>query len=308
VVPDAARLVGAAARRDVPLMRALVTGAGGSLGRELATVLAASPAYDDVVALARADLDVTDAHAVTRAVAAAAPDVVVNAAAYTGVDAAETDEAAAAEVNTRAPALLAEACARQGALLVHVSTDYVFAGDAAAPYDVDAPVAPRTAYGRTKAAGEGEVRRRLPTARIVRTAWLYGAGGPSFVRTLGRRAVAGEPARVVDDQVGSPTWTRDLAERLALAPSAPPGTYHLAGAGGTTWFGLARAVYAEVGADPVLVSPCTTADMPRPAPRPAHSALTDRAWRAAGLPGMPGWRESLATAFVTDRQGLLGSD
>jgi dTDP-4-dehydrorhamnose reductase len=289
-------------------MRALVTGAGGSLGRELAAVLDASPRYDEVVALGRADLDVTDARAVAGAVAAAAPDVVLNAAAYTAVDAAEADEAAAAEVNTRAPALLAEACARQGSLLVHLSTDYVFAGDATALYDVDAPVAPRTAYGRTKAAGEDEVRRRLPAARIVRTAWLYGAGGPSFVRTLGRRALAGEPARVVDDQAGSPTWTRDLAERLALAPSAPPGTYHLAGAGVTTWFGLARAVYAEVGADPALVSPCTTRDVPRPAPRPPYSALTDRAWRAAGLPGMPDWRQSLAAAFAGDRQGLLGLD
>lgn len=287
-------------------MRALVTGAGGSLGRELVAVLRTSPRYTEVVALARADLDVTDAAAVTAAVGDAAPDVVLNAAAWTAVDAAETDEAAAAAVNARAPALLADACARHGSVLVHVSTDYVFSGDATAPYDVDAPVAPRTAYGRTKSAGEDAVRRRLPSARIVRTAWLYGAGGPSFVRTLGRRALAGEPARVVDDQTGSPTWTRPLAERLALAPTAPPGTYHLAGAGSTTWFGLARAVYDEVGADPALVTPCATADVPRPAPRPAYSALSDRAWREAGMPGLPGWREALAAAFAADRRGLLG--
>lgn len=289
-------------------MRALVTGAGGSLGRELVAVLRTSPRYTQVVALARADLDVTDAGAVTAAVGDAAPDVVLNAAAWTAVDAAETDEVAAAAVNARAPALLADACARHGSVLVHVSTDYVFAGDATAPYDVDAPVAPRTAYGRTKSAGEDAVRRRLPSARIVRTAWLYGAGGPSFVRTLGRRALAGEPARVVDDQTGSPTWTRHLAERLALAPTAPPGTYHLAGAGSTTWFGLARAVYDEVGADPALVTPCATADVPRPAPRPAYSALSDRAWREAGMPGLPGWREALAAAFAADRRGLLGLD
>lgn len=289
-------------------MRALVTGAGGSLGRELVAVLRTSPRYTQVVALARADLDVTDAAAVTAAVGDAAPDVVLNAAAWTAVDAAETDEVAAAAVNARAPALLADACARHGSVLVHVSTDYVFAGDATAPYDVDAPVAPRTAYGRTKSAGEDAVRRRLPSARIVRTAWLYGAGGPSFVRTLGRRALAGEPARVVDDQTGSPTWTRHLAERLALAPTAPPGTYHLAGAGSTTWFGLARAVYDEVGADPALVTPCATADVPRPAPRPAYSALSDRAWREAGMPGLPGWREALAAAFAADRRGLLGLD
>ncbi len=286
-------------------MRALVTGAGGSLGRELVAVLAASPAYDDVVGLARADLDVTDAAAVNAAVTDAAPDVVVNAAAWTAVDAAETDEAAAAAVNAHAPALLAGACARSGAVLVHVSTDYVFAGDATSPYDLDAPVAPRTAYGRTKAAGERAVFRALPSARVVRTAWLYGAGGPSFVRTLGRRALAGEPARVVADQTGSPTWTRHLAERLVLAPTAPPGTYHLGGGGATTWFGLARAVYEEVGADPALVTPCTTADMPRPAPRPAYSALSDAAWRRAGMPGMPPWREALAAAFAADREGLL---
>ena len=291
-----------------PARRALLTGAGGSLGRELREVLAASEAYGDVVALTRADLDVTDAAAVATAVRDARPDVVLNCAAWTAVDDAETDEAGAAEVNTRAPALLAEACARAGAVLVHVSTDYVFAGDATEPYDVDAPLAPRSAYGRTKAAGEEAVRRALPSARVVRTAWLYGAGGPSFVRTLGRRALAGEPARVVDDQVGSPTWTRPLAERLALAPDAPPGTYHLAGAGSTTWFGLARAVYAEVGADPALVAPCGTSEFPRPAPRPAYSVLTDRAWQAAGMPGMPPWRESLAEAFAAQREGLLGLD
>ena len=281
-----------------------MTGAGGQLGRELVAVLAADPAYDSVVGLTRAALDVTDEASVAEAVADAAPDVVLNAAAHTAVDAAESDPEEAEAVNVRGPALLAAACARTGAVLVHVSTDYVFAGDATTPYDVDAPLAPRTVYGRSKAAGERAVRDLLPEARVVRTAWLYGAGGRNFVRTMAARALRGEPSRVVDDQVGSPTWARHLAERLALAPQAPAGTYHLAGAGAVSWYGLARAVHEEVGADPALVQPCGSDEYPRPAPRPAYSALDDRAWREAGLPAMPDWRDALGEAFRRDGEAL----
>jgi dTDP-4-dehydrorhamnose reductase len=288
-------------------MRVLVTGAGGQLGLDLLEVLDASPAYESVIGRDRSGLDVTDPASVAETVADVAPDVVVNAAAYTAVDAAEDDEESAVAGNVTGPENLARACARVGATLVHVSTDYVFAGDADTPYDVDDPLGPRTVYGRTKAEGEAAVRAVLPGARIVRTAWLYGAGGPNFVRTMSRLALSGRTVTVVDDQVGSPTWSRHLAQGLALAPTAPPGTYHLAGSGSTSWFGFARAVFEELGVDPQRVQPCTTADMPRPAPRPAYSVLSDRAWREAGLPGLPEWRTALAQAFARSRDAFTAA-
>jgi dTDP-4-dehydrorhamnose reductase len=273
--------------------RWVVTGAAGMLGRDLLEVLA----DERVTGLARAELDVTDPAAVAAAVLGA--DVVVNAAAWTDVDGAESAEDAATRVNGDGPRVLAAACRDAGARLVHVSTDYVFDGAAATPYAEDAPLAPRSAYGRSKAAGERAVREVLPDASyVVRTAWLYGEHGGSFVKTMidleGRR----ETLDVVDDQRGQPTWSLDLARQIvALARSgAPAGTYHGTSSGETTWCGLARAVFEELGADPARVRPTTTDRFPRPAPRPAYSVLGHDGWQRAGLAPIRDWREALGQA------------
>jgi dTDP-4-dehydrorhamnose reductase len=279
--------------------RWLVVGAGGQLGSDLLLALEGR----DVVGLTRADLDVTDGDAVARAVTAVVPSVIVNAAAYTAVDAAETDEANASVANAIAPALLAAAAKSTGARLVHVSTDYVFAGDATTPYDEGAQPDPRSAYGRTKLEGERAVLRELPDAYIVRTAWVYGAVGNNFVKTMARLERERETVSVVDDQRGSPTWSYGLATGIvALAASgAPGGVYHCTNAGETTWFGFTRAIFEELGADPDRVLPTTTAAFPRPAPRPAYSVLGNRRWLAAGLEPLPHWRDALHEAFA--RQG-----
>lgn len=289
----------------------LVTGVGGQLSDDL---LRAVSAGTDVFArgLTIADLDITDSFAVqdmvegwsriVRSDATAHRLVVVNCAAYTAVDLAESEEDVAYAVNAAGPALLATACARVGARLVHVSTDYVFPGDQERPYEVDDPTGPRSAYGRTKLAGELAVRDILPTdSYVVRTAWLYGATGQNFVKTMVRLQRDRDTVSVVDDQRGSPTWSRHLAAGLlALAGStAPPGVYHATNRGETTWCGFTRAIFEELGADPDRVLPTTTEAFPRPAPRPRYSVLSPRAWDEAGLPPLPGWREALAEAFRT---------
>jgi len=283
----------------------LVTGAGGQLGTDLLRVLSGVDGLR-AVGMTRRELDLTDSAAVDAALAGVRPDLVLNAAAYTAVDAAESDEDTAASVNATAPSLLARACARTGAGLVHVSTDYVFAGDATTPYEVDSPTGPKSAYGRTKLAGEQAVRAELPAASwVVRTAWLYGETGGNFVKTMVRLQQSHETVDVVDDQRGTPTWSQDLARGLVELARAtawpdggpPPGVYHCTNAGETTWYGLARAVFAELGADPDRVRPTSTDRFPRPAPRPAYSVLSDTAWRSAGLPPLPHWRDALHTAF-----------
>lgn len=294
----------------------LVTGAGGQLATDL---LAQAGSLRFARGVTRAQLDLTDAAGIRRLVAdwartvrSDSPDirpVVVNAAAYTAVDAAEDDEATAYAVNAAGPGLLATACAQAGAHLVQVSTDYVFPGDAAEPYDVDAPTGPRSAYGRTKLAGEQAVRELLPDASwVVRTAWLYGASGGNFVKTMARLERERETVQVVDDQRGSPTCTHDLAGALlALAGSAaPPGTLHATNWGDTTWHGLTQAIFSELGADPQRVLPTTSAQFVRPAPRPAYSVLSPRAWDGAGLPPLQGWREALAAAFARDGAAYRG--
>ncbi|WP_214368589.1 dTDP-4-dehydrorhamnose reductase [Pseudonocardia sp. H11422] len=286
------------------MTRWLITGANGMLG----TALRAALAGQEPVALGRAELDVTDAGSVERAITAHRPDVVLNAAAYTAVDAAETAHAAAYAGNAEGPATLAAACAGAGVRLLHVSTDYVFAGDATTPYEPTDPTGPRTVYGASKLAGEQAVLAASPRHHVVRTAWLYGRGGANFVSTMARLAREGRDPQVVDGQRGSPTWTGDLAAALVELGGAdiPGGALHYAGGGETTWFGLARAVFAEVGADPERVSPCGTDRFPRPAPRPAYSVLGDDAWRRAGLTPPRPWRAALTAAFASERDALLG--
>jgi dTDP-4-dehydrorhamnose reductase len=188
-----------------------------------------------------------------------------------------------------------------GARLIHVSTDYVFAGDAREPYETDAPTGPRNVYGRSKLAGELAVRAELREATIVRTAWVYSGVGSDFVATMLGRARAGATARVVADRVGSPTYAGDLAAALLeLAGRDPiPGMLHATGGGWASWFELAQAVYVAAGADPELVAPCPAADYPTPARRPDHSVLSDRSWHAAGLTPLPPWRDALRRAVAS---------
>jgi dTDP-4-dehydrorhamnose reductase len=285
--------------------RWLVVGAGGQLGTDLMRVLEGQ--Y--VIGLTRHELDITDVDAVARAVAAVVPSVIVNAAAYTAVDAAETDEATAFTANVTAPAALAAAAATAGAKFVHVSTDYVFAGDATTPYDEAAATGPRSAYGRTKLAGEQAVFGELPDAYVVRTAWVYGASGANFVKTMARLERERDTVSVVDDQRGSPTWSRDLARGLVELGSsgAASGIYHCTNTGETTWFGFTRAIFEELGADPERVLPTTTAAFPRPAPRPAYSVLGNRRWIEAGLDPLPHWRAALHDAFASAPDELRGA-
>ncbi|WP_372487821.1 dTDP-4-dehydrorhamnose reductase [Streptomyces guryensis] len=272
------------------------------LGMDLLARLAADGGQS--VGLTRADLDITDPEAVHSAVAEHEPDVVVNCAAWTAVDDAETQEAEALRINGDGPRNLAASCAKTGAKLLQVSTDYVFAGDGTAPYAEDAPPAPRSAYGRTKLAGEQAVLTALPDAgHVVRTAWLYGAGGGNFVRTMIKLEGVKDTLDVVDDQRGQPTWTVDLADRLvrlghsALAGTAPAGIYHGTSSGETTWYGLTREIFRLLGADPERVRPTTSAAYVRPAPRPAYSVLGHDRWAAAGIEPIRDWREALREAF-----------
>jgi dTDP-4-dehydrorhamnose reductase len=280
----------------------LVTGAGGMLGRDLVEVLGGRTDLE-LTTVDRAGLDITDAEAVAAAVDGI--DVVVNAAAWTDVDGAETAEAAATAVNGAGVATLARACAVSGSRLLHVSTDYVFPGDAGSPYPEDAATAPVNAYGRSKLAGEEAIRALLPDrGYLVRTAWLYGEHGRNFVSTMLRLAGQRDTVEVVDDQRGQPTWSFALAEQLAalggaaLAGTAPAGAYHGTASGQTTWYGLARAVFAGAGLDPDRVHTTTSDKFVRPAVRPTYSVLGHDRWAAAGLAPMAPWDEALGHALA----------
>jgi dTDP-4-dehydrorhamnose reductase len=294
-------------------IRWLVTGAGGMLGRDLVDVLSApdgtapGETAPGVTALTRGDLDIRDAAAVSAAIAD--HRIVINAAAWTDVDAAEADEPAATEINGDGVAVLAKACEAAGAVLLHVSTDYVFPGDASTPYAEDAPTAPVNAYGRSKLAGERAVLAH--GGYVVRTSWLYGEHGRNFVSTMLALAAQRDQVTVVDDQRGQPTWSYALAQRLcelgklALAGAAPAGAYHGTASGETTWYGLARAVFLGAGLDPARVLPTTSDRFVRPARRPAYSVLGHGRWAQVGLPPMAHWQDALRDALprLIARQG-----
>jgi dTDP-4-dehydrorhamnose reductase len=263
-------------------MRLLVTGAAGMLGRDV--VAAAERGGHSVAAFARGALDVTDAAAVRAAVAGARPDVIVNCAAWTDVDGAEAHEADATRVNGEAPAHLAAT----GVRVVQVSTDYVFDGQASTPYPEVAPTAPRSAYGRSKLAGEAPVLEA--GGAVVRTSWLFGRGGPNFVATMLRLGAERDELTVVDDQVGSPTYTGHLADALVeVAERGLTGVLHVAGGDSCSWYDLAVATFEVQGLD-VAVQRGSTADLGRPAPRPAYSVL---GVTRSDAPRLAPWREGL---------------
>lgn len=289
-------MVGAAFGSGGPdiVTRWLITGASGMLGRDLQSCLNAG----DVTALDRSRLDVRDPNALEELVPG--HDVVVNCAAWTDVDAAEANEADAFAVNATGAASLARACARHGASLLHISTDYVFSGRHQQPILEGERLDPRSAYGRTKAAGEWAIRAELPDRHwILRTAWLYGAHGPNFVKTMVRLEGEQKTVDVVDDQRGQPTWTGDLARRIieTVASGVPAGTYHATNSGAATWHELARAVYVLLGADPDRVRPITSDELSRPAPRPASSVLAHAGWANTPLPPMRPWQDALTASF-----------
>lgn len=278
----------------------LVTGASGMLGGDLIARLGHDG--EEVTGYSRGELDITDAAAVRAALERDEPAVVVNCAAWTAVDDAETHEDAAFAVNGSAVASLAAACADHKVPLVQVSTDYVFGGASTRPYCEDDAPAPRTAYGRGKLAGEQAVLSLIAAGHrsyVVRTAWLYGAHGANFVRTMIRLESQRPAVDVVDDQHGQPTWTADVAGQIvALVRSdAPSGVYHATSSGQTTWFGLAREVFRLLGADPERVRATTSSAYPRPAPRPAYSVLAHGNWPKAGLAAIGDWQAALQQAF-----------
>ncbi len=280
-------------------MKLLVTGGGGQLGRSLVRRGGAHT----VIALPRSKLDIRDPGAIEAALAAHAPDVVINAAGFTGVDAAELAPALASEVNARAAGLVACACAERGVPLLHVSTDYVFDGEGARPIAEGAIPAPLNAYGRSKA--EGEQRVRDAGGTVVRTSWMFAAAGPSFVHTITRLALRDRQLRVVADQHGRPTWAPDLADALialAAMPDRPP-CVHVCGDGAATWHEFAAAIvegvrmYRTIPCERVV--PITTAEYVTPARRPAYSVLDTTLARELGLPIRP-WRSGLARTLAEE--------
>lgn len=275
-------------------MRWLVTGAAGMLGTDVVETVRS--AGHEVRAVDLPELDITSPPAVAAEVRDV--EVVLNCAAFTAVDDAEGKEGLAFTINAVGPQLLARAARVAGARMVQISTDYVFDGSATEPYPAGAPIAPRSAYGRTKAAGEWAVRAETDDYLVLRTAWLYGAHGGNFPTTMARLAGERDALTVVDDQVGQPTWTRDVADlalRLVEA-GVPAGTYHATSAGQCSWFEFARAVVASAGFDAAKVTPTTSEAFVRPAPRPAWSVLDHGQLEAIGVPPIGAWDERWAEA------------
>jgi dTDP-4-dehydrorhamnose reductase len=281
--------------------RYLITGAAGMLGTDLVAALDGRA----VTALSRHDLDITDLDAVRASVVG--HDVVLNAAAFTRVDDAESEEDAAFAINATGAGNLARAAAEVGARFVQYSTDYVFNGTATSPYAEDAPIDPVTAYGRTKAEGERLALANHPDGTyVLRTAWLYGKNGPNFPSTMLRLAAERDNVSVVTDQIGQPTWTADLAAQtvLLLDSDAGAGIYHATNSGQASWFDLARATFEIAGLDPARVLATDSAAFVRPAPRPPYSVLDHGGWASAGLAPMRSWRSALEAAFVA---GAIGT-
>lgn len=273
-------------------MRILVTGAGGMLGHDLVRLAAARG--HEVVGRARTQLDISDQAAVSSAVSELGPEAVVNCAAFTDVDGAEERESEALAVNGDGAGTVAAASARAGARLIHVSTDYVFRGDASEARCEDDATEPRSAYGRTKLAGEEAVRAAGGRFVIIRSAWLYGHNGKNFVDTIRRRAEQGSPLRVVDDQVGSPTWTVSLANAiLNVLETDHAGVLHFANRGAVSWCGLAQAIVDQLRLG-LEVAPISSAELDRKAPRPSYSVLDSGRYEKLTGRAAAAWRAALA--------------
>ncbi len=309
-------------------LRILLTGKDGQVGGDLQALL---PRLGEVVALGRSSMDLTDEGQVRRMVSEVRPHAIVNAAAYTAVDRAETDQEVARLVNAEAPAVLAREAQRTSAILIHYSTDYVFDGSKTSPYTEEDRPNPASAYGRTKLAGEEAIRLSGAPHLIFRTAWVYATRGRNFLLTILRLATQREELRVVADQTGAPTWSREIARATAavigrLADPGPKGlvagevsgTYHMTAGGTGTWHDFANAILdqaarvpasrpwfaAATGGHPLLartVRPITTSEYPTPARRPAYSVLSnEKLWRVFGI-RLPDWRDQLHEALLDEQ-------
>ena len=277
-------------------MRIIVTGAGGQLGSDLVR-LAAQRGWD-VYGYGREELDITDLEAVRERVAAIRPDAILHSAAYTKVDLAEQEIDLAYRVNALGTRNIAVAAEQAGARLCYISTDYVFDGTSKVPYREYDPTNPLSVYGKTKLAGERLAASLSSRYFIVRTAWVYGKHGSNFVKTMLRLASEQRELRVVHDQIGSPTYTVDLAEfLLELVQTEKYGLYHATNTGSCSWYEFARAIFEEAGVE-VQVHPVSTAEFPRPAPRPHYSVLDHMAIRTNGLRDLRHWREGLRAYFA----------
>lgn len=292
--------------------RVLVTGCRGQLGSDLMSMLA--DAYE-ISGCDIGDFDITDRDKVLGRIAAINPDVVLHAAAWTDVDACETDEAAAMAVNAEAAGHVAEACRENGARMIFYSTDYVFDGTATSPYTETAAPNPQSVYGRSKLEGEQRVADMLDPVAILRLAWVYGFHGRNFVRTMiklgweqtraGHRGEIITPIKVVDDQTGNPTWTAEIVRQTAVVLEKDlAGLFHCTAEGETSWYGLAKQVFETLGLT-VYVRPCTTKEFPRPAPRPAYSSLENERFKQLGLNVMRDYTEALHEFLSGRKEALL---
>jgi dTDP-4-dehydrorhamnose reductase len=273
-------------------MKVVVTGAAGQLGHDVLKELERK--NHKAFAVDRSQLDITNEEDVQAYIEEIKPDVILHCAAYTNVDAAETDEEAAYQVNAAGTEYLAKAAKRIGASMLYVSTDYVFDGSATEPYEVDEPTKPIGAYGRTKLAGEQVLQKHLDNFFVVRTAWVFGVNGNNFVKTMIRLGKEHKEVGVVHDQVGSPTYTVDLAGFMVeLMETDKYGIYHATNNGVCSWYQFAVEIFKQAGMD-VKVNPLTTDQFPRPAERPKYSVLSKKKISEQGLTPLRGWQEALA--------------
>ncbi len=299
---------------DTTRPRILLTGCNGQVGWDLQRTLAP---VGDVAAVDLPEIDFCDVAALRALVGQIKPDIIVNPAAYTAVDRAESEPELAQAVNGEAPGVLAREAARLGIPMVHYSTDYVFDGENAEPYDEEDETDPRSAYGRSKLAGEQAVQRSGANHVILRLAWVFAMRGGNFVLTMMRLAKERSELRVVNDQRGAPSWSRTIAEASALVVwrllhegrSVPSGIYHLPSRGTTTWFDFAKAIF-EIGRgvlfdDVPNVLPISSSEFPTPAPRPANSVLSGEKIARQLKISLPGWEEQLAFA-MKDAQSVHG--
>ena len=273
-------------------MKWAILGSAGMLGQDFIKALPNAEGFD------RDEFDLTNLNSVRKILVDF--DVVVNCAAWTAVDEAEENEETAHAINGVGPKNVAIICSEIGARMVQISTDYVFSGNADQPYQVDDSTGPKSAYGRTKLAGEIAVKAELPESHfIVRTAWLYGEHGPNFVKTMQSLEKSKATVSVVDDQLGQPTWTADLVEQVLkmIELNVPAGIYHATASGQTSWFEFAKRIFKEIGADPNRVLPTTSDAFVRPAPRPAYSVLSHDKWALVGMKPIRNWDDALSDAF-----------